>query len=811
MKTVTSKFTGFQARPDCKVVKQIQYKRRYWKQSTNSYTWETDWSDLPDQDLVSVSPINWNLDTDILNEFKVSNVTLILNNTLGKFIFDNPFGFFGQDDASPYHTYEPYWTKFKVKVGYDFEDGSDELVTLFTGVSTEFTYDSDNKTVQVIVQGLEATLLNTKAESMATAVSQENAGTGDASEVEFTTANPGVGEVTEVSVAGIKVVEGLDYSISQLNDATLGAKVTFENPPDIGDVIRITYSYWPQGLKLNEIVEELLDAAGVPSGNQEVSDVVFGGSVINSFPFTTEADFESGSLSAIDTTTTPGSILHDMNTSASRQLTTWSTSTSGWSTGFAGAGATFTSDGTYVILNSGPSAFTGRASRASTKNFGSWEFKFKFSSATAPHSFAFYYSATAEHGTVDYNMPGSLYVGASATKFIVHGIEVANITPGTSEHTIKIVKSYFSTDFYYDGTLMYSANGAFNTVSSAYIGILFAGLANQTVSIRDIYIPADTITSDWESPALDFLATPTAWGVLSHDEVLGSGTVTIYTKTSDDDISYDAYVELTGSTPSSTLRRYTKAKVTLSISSSSSITGSSNIFPSLSELTVTGTTDSTSVTLAAFTGSNVYEAIKKVSEFTNYEFGFTPEEVFFFRPKAVGSSILDLTGANYNSKISGMTSGYEKVFGTVRASYGDIVKEVTDTGDFPSSAKAKVLDSRFEITPDSAIQIPPSVDIASGIAQSLYAYLSKRRRRFKLLTKMLPQLDLADVVTITLVNNASSKLWWFGTNSVELGDTSIFLWGEKEQLAFNMPAKIIGARYDIERHNCEFDLEEVVT
>src|SRR6185295_16644090 len=164
-----------------------------------------------------------------------------------------------------------YLMKFQVRAGFRLDDGSDEKVNIFSGLASEqWVFDSEQRTVQITLTGLETLLINTKAIAIATTVTLENLGTGDASETEFLTDLPGVGEVTSVFIDGFKQVEGDDYEVSQLNDATLPAKITFTNPPDVGEVVTATYSYWPQDQSIKDLVELLLDAGGIPSGDQFV-------------------------------------------------------------------------------------------------------------------------------------------------------------------------------------------------------------------------------------------------------------------------------------------------------------------------------------------------------------------------------------------------------------------------------------------------------------------------------------------------------------------------------------------------------------
>ncbi len=823
MKTVTADFLTAQKRPDSKVVRTIEYKRRYWKQSTRAYDWETDWTELPVKYISTISPITWQLDTDILNEFKVSNVTLVLDNNFGYFNFDNANGFFGPDSGSPMYPYEPYWTKFRVKAGFRLADDSEETISMFTGVlSGDPVFDSDEKTIQINVQGLEATLLNTTAEDIATTVTQENVGTGNASTVDFTTLNPGVAIIKLVSKAGLTQTEGSNYSVSQLNEATLGAKVTFVVAPDVGQVIRVTYLYWPQSLSFKSLVESLLTAGGVPSLNQEVQDVIFGNSVINTQNYTTEADWEAGTLSAINSTFFPGSLIIDYDNSALRSATGWENSMTGWTeeTRWGSQTGKWTSDGT-KLTGAGVTGLNNVSviSRASGGQIiGSWRVDFTLATNTAKFEYIFAGNNSTQLGLsmgVRGDFAGHALVYAGYGSFGTLGLgavgQTATWTYDSSSHSLIVSREANGRmRLFLDGVLKLDfISTDLNTIFDTYIqttdiALLTVGSSSSASTIDNLYTPITTLTGNWISAAIDMSSTPSAWGTFESSDVPDGGTIVYSTNASADNITYDGFVDVSSNIPQSTLRRYIKIKAIISISSS--VDGD----PTLNSIAFRWVTSGVVVTLPVLTGSSVYEAIQKLGEFANYEFGFGPDEVFFFRPKTAGVSVLDLTQSDFNSKISGMTNGYDRMYGTVRAIYGSITKEITDTFDFSSSPRARIENKRFEINPDSNIQIPASADIATGVAQTLFAYFSKPRKRFKLMTKFLPQLDLSDVVNVTMINNTPNKLWWLGDNQVLLGDKTVTLWGEKNQLAFDMDAKIIGARYNVDQHNCEFDLEEVL-
>ena len=220
MKGVSSAFKLALDKGSVKPVNEVSYKRRVWDAAAKTYGWETNWTVIAQSDVQQISSVTAALDSDQLNEFKVSNLTLTLKNNRNVWREDNPFGKFARDAASPNFPYNPYWTKFRVRVGVPLPDTTTEYATMFTGVATEFTFQSGDM-AQITVQGLESILIAANAEDVSTTVTEENAGTGNGSNKDFTTANPGVGIIDEVSLNGIEKQAGTDYDVSQLDEPTL--------------------------------------------------------------------------------------------------------------------------------------------------------------------------------------------------------------------------------------------------------------------------------------------------------------------------------------------------------------------------------------------------------------------------------------------------------------------------------------------------------------------------------------------------------------------------------------------------------------
>lgn len=808
MRTVTAPFTAAVKRADAVGVRRVYMKRRYW--SGSAYTWESSWVELALSEVVGVSPVNWQLDTDQLNEFKVANVTLTAKNTKNEWRSDNTAGKFAVDTTSPTYGYEPYWTKFQIRAGFVLADGTEELVTLFTGLAVEFVSDSGAGTVQVRIQGLETLLLNAKAEGIATTVTTEAVGTGNGSNKVFTTLNPGVGGVTAVYLAGVVKLEGVDYAISNTNVAASGATITFTNAPNVGVAVTATYYYWPQTKQFHEIVSSLLTAGGITAPYQNVQAVIFSGSVVNNILYTTQADWDSGTKTDIDTADTAGDAHTDFAGTDFRSAQTWSTAMTGWS----GDTGIWSSSGTYLTATA-----PGLIYRSLDKAQGTWEVKYTNVSTAADRFLTVgfmarsYWTAGVEGiPTVrsGYSVQLRLQT-AGATMLLVDeaGLTLASvsITNNTSEHTLKITRTGVGRiRVYLDGVLKIDVT---NTTYTAGLYFTLNRTASDTggeIRVRDIVVPTASATPLWSGPTIDFGSTPTDWGTVTITKTLNSGTLTFETRTSADGSTWDAWTALPGTNiPASTKRRYAQIRW-YTTHTNTGLTGD----PVVSDITVQAITGSAPVQLPAFTGVSVYEAIQKIGEFTNYEFGFTPDEVFFFRGRTPGSSVLSLTQADYLSRIGSLSTGYENVYAIVRAVYGAYSREVTGSATDRTSPVARVSNRRYEIQPDSNIQILASVDIASGVASTLYTYLSQPRRRMKATTKFLPQLELADVVTVTLANNKPFPEWYFGDPDVYYGRGDVFWWGEKNQFLYGLNARVIGVRYDVQKLVCEFDLEEVL-
>lgn len=815
--------------PSPKYVRQVWYKRRYWVESSHSYIYESSWTRLTEDRVVSVTNINWLLDTQQINVYKVSNVTIILEDLLNRWKVGNPFGIFGTDSVSPVYGYEPYWTKFQVRGGVIKSDGTTEVVNIFTGLATEYVLDTNTGYIQISVSGLDDLLVNADAERVSTSIDDETIGTGDGFQQDFYTANNAVGIVSEVSLNGIAKRAGVDYSISQLNEPNSPAKISFTVAPALSVVIRASYIYWKTTQKFEDLVNALITEAGVGLGDRQVEPVIYPNLIINSRTYQTEAEWESGTLSAIDTITTPNSIKIDYSNASSGLNVTWGQHLSGWNTSnydvppYTGGGWT---DNSGTNLRHFSTAFGdsyGGAYRGQTGVIGIWKFTIGQHVATYSKYVWFMCSAIGSYNNVYTGMNGysvALTGFGANLQLAKHnnssGNPVSNATVlgtysygayGGGPFDITVVRYPSGRMLVYDGATLRIDASDNDYSSSSYCCIytkdspIAAGIFGNITW----QVPAATMVGTWVSGSLDSGGTPTGWATLLYSQTLAGEIINYYSRSSNDGMSWDAYILVPGSgLIQSTLRRYLQIKIEI-ISTQRSMSD-----PSVQSLTMGSTSQSTVISVANFTGMTVYDAITALSQLCNYEFGFTADEIFFFRAKSGSiTSVFSMDETSYMLQVKSSMNGYDRVYSSIRATYGNYIKTVSDDGMTWNGPLSRFARNRLEVQGGSLL-IPNDADIATGIAASFLGYFRYPRRRWKVGTKFCPQLDLSDITNVSLVDNRP-KGWYLGDTSVYLGDESLSLYGDPEQPLSNQTTKVVGMRVDTENWQCELDLEEVLT
>ena len=140
----------------------------------------------------------------------------------------------------------------------------------------------------------------------------EYMGVGNDFDTEYITVQPGVGKIAYVWQTDDVSEQGKQYTVSQLNELTLGAKVTFNTPPVTGKRIVCDYIYWYQDETFKYLVEKILDLANIT--DRYIQDVIFPTQVETEWEQTSQSDWNAGSLINLNTSRVSGDMIINDNT-----------------------------------------------------------------------------------------------------------------------------------------------------------------------------------------------------------------------------------------------------------------------------------------------------------------------------------------------------------------------------------------------------------------------------------------------------------------------------------------------------------------
>ena len=247
------------------IKKRLLLYRRKWNADTLKYALETKPIDVTDL-LIEAGSIKMALDTDEVDKWDASNVTLTFNNDLNCFKEGLTGGLF--ENAV-------LWGS---KVVYNIETSEKGAptasITVFTGYvySSPVFRDHGNRLELTVTSSLDAleyvsaeSFCLTKTDELATAVtSQDSKDQGK----EFATAETGVGYVDEVKYGRTLETaqllrKGDDYTLEQTNVYDYPAQLKLRFTPNTEYSVWLSYRYWHKDMAIEDIVNALLDLAGV--------------------------------------------------------------------------------------------------------------------------------------------------------------------------------------------------------------------------------------------------------------------------------------------------------------------------------------------------------------------------------------------------------------------------------------------------------------------------------------------------------------------------------------------------------------------
>ncbi len=876
--TVAQELIDAESRHFLKPVRRIYYKKRLLTGAVE--TFDASWTQIPDNEVNQFGTITRSFDRPNLNEVKTTNVSARVLNTdhrwkegSGDSIFDGGF--------------IAYKTKFQIRMGFDIlkhnywnwgdvasfwgqknlqwggyrnPEGIEEAV-LFTGYLVNVKEDHQVGLATLDLEGSERLLRDADAENVSLAVNETF--DGDNSTVDFTTVAVGVGGFDTITVDGVAQTIGVDVDISQLDEISLGAKLTFTTVPPTGTANIVVAGFkWKQGRSIDNLIKDLLTEAGITDHSQ-VSPVQFPNDVLNIILITSESDWLAGVNTRIDATNFPGDI-KIINTYPA-VFDDFSdgdfTSSPAWTVGAGGTGSpgwSVVSEQLKFLSPVGIAAFDAHISTPSTQVYGIWEFfinvnrvvsgtsdglVYFISDASTPgaangyairlqsdDAFGFVSAALfrVDAGVLT-QLSGRFVIGSNAQteafarfRIIRHSdgqfeILAWNGTggpPNTPNHTSILVDNTHTTSTH----IVNRAQLQVNDVGGGNPAIFDDFRLDTVLPVKGSlaqgrYHPSGGIH---QMQPQNLSATVKSLGLLERTETVPTNTDTLYeTETS---LVSSPFVDPEGlqeieanGQMISTVRQFLRA--TLTLTPNDLLTES----PTISDITINYATTDTNISLANFRGLTVYQAIQELAKLPDYEWGFRASEIFFFRQKEVNPSA-DYTWRQSDSYLSIKRAGqaYNRVFNQIKFSHGIYTKEenpVTQGEAAPTSwdkyGKRKLTISGGQLLVDG------NADIATGGAQAKYTRQSVSRLEFFANLKMFTRVELSDVVNLILDELAGFDSWHWGDTSVSWGLATIY-WGGKKELAagasganIEVLSKVVVLRHNLDNFTMSAELEAV--
>lgn len=222
--------------------------------------------------IVKPNTLSMTLDVNEVAQYNANNVTLTLEDTKNYFVEGTPNSYFPAG-------YQIYGSRIVLYYGID------ELnrTPLFTGAIKELPthkpekYQIDVKLVSPLemLKDIEAKDFSDKVKGELLVLDHK----GDNNEEFYLTAQKGVGGITALYANGVKLYEGVDYEVSQLNELNYNAQIEVKNSTVFGQTFTVDYYYWKRGLAIEEIVAGVVGLGGYTSENTDIQPVVWSNAV----------------------------------------------------------------------------------------------------------------------------------------------------------------------------------------------------------------------------------------------------------------------------------------------------------------------------------------------------------------------------------------------------------------------------------------------------------------------------------------------------------------------------------------------------
>lgn len=611
--------------------------------------------------------------------------------------------------------------------------------------------------------------------------------------------------------------QGTDYTIDQINKGEDNALINFESGSVPANKATIIYSgkQWKRDQKVSTLVGLLCDEAGIGSGIRTITEPVWpvaGASVI----LTSQANFEAGTLLDIDTKTLPGSakgfILDDWNDEDHDEGYGWNVSGGSWDV-ISG-----------VLTHSGATGTATLSDAGAVKQTGAW--RIRMFQGTGTSRFKFF----VVNGSFDGSNWYSIDLDATTVKLIksmdrvpsLSNLETTLITstrtPSPTDHYMVTRDGSGNFNLYVDtgsgftslGTATDTAIGSSTRIvlRATSEGALFDSLGYSAETNGALaFVTTEAV---WTSAEQDLLAAPLAWTNLIADETLNDGTITYQVNVSSTSGSgYDGWITVVnGAVPTNALKRYVqiRAKILWPV-------GNNNP-PAVNSIRLNYQATELFIKQADFTGMDCFAAMQELAVMANGLSVFTFDGLgnFLFQARAnAGSADFNINQSNVIQSLD-LDMNYKGIInkGVVNYGSGDNAYNseygATEASE-ASPTSAETYGEKARSYNASRFLFSSNASFADAISQAIYedGYLQKRKATCK--CRIIPQLDLSDRLSVTMIDDPLLKKVVFG-DPLQKGfpplgtPTNVMLRG--------VSFEAVGSTMSIDKSEMTLQLEEIL-
>lgn len=648
--------------------------------------------------------ITQQLDVDDANTWKIGNLILTIynkNNCLWEGKYDGYFAF-------PYYL---FGSKIEYYVG---DENINSWIKLFTGYLTaEPTYRQDEMLVEFQVLNRLDFLDTLSAEGVSTTITNELAIIQDSTDV--LTTNSAVGRILKVLKGtsletSIELEEKTDYSVSQLNEYSLPAKLTLNSGLLSGENIYLTYLYWEKGLLIDELVIDLLNYSEIDADHRIVDPVVFANTIRVA---DTNFDDEWCWIFQKDNNN------YTINMSG----------------GHSGSESSYTA--AYFNRN-----------QTNHKIIGCYckDACFKFTVSTLTYD----YPSQIQYG-VRFMLRNSsgLNIGF---RFVEQTIQVyadsgdITVGSGVSGSTFEIrYNPNGQLNFLKNNSVIYSANIASGIIFT--YAEIYPIVSTTLARINNIEAKPLNDTEYYNKPYIKFINEETESTFSQYDrlntqlQVTGSPALNTLIRYKNQGEEWSEFIHYTLETPLNVNKRIIEFIITNNASFGNNV--------NLKNVSLWHyQTANVPLGVCDLTNMSVLAALKELALMSMYEIGFDSDDNFFFRARDRVSEVKSL----YDNEIIEMTSVYnnlDRLKTKVMINYGDYHKVIdcnTQEEEHPNNIDK--YGTRIYQLNGGQLLPADNVDLTYAVAPTVYEELSKLRLNVRVEIKMNLELELGDYVKL---------------------------------------------------------------